>query len=121
MASGIFVGGTLGGIGGGGGVGGMAAQYADPRNQIQPAPAVSPMARHAEVVHKLAEELQQLNNRLTNAIDRVVGPCPELASSSKDCPSPGQGTLLVAQFGAERISLGINQLAELITRLEGIV
>lgn len=96
-------------------------QAAGMQNSIQPAQPVSPMAAHAERLHKLAAELQQLNNRLTNAIDRIAGPIPETVGNSKDLPEPGQGSLLVAQFGAERIGIGVNRLAELITRLEGIV
>lgn len=99
----------------------MIAQANGMRNSIQPAPPTSPMECHAGNLHKLAEELQQLNIRFSSAIDRITGPIPEPVGNSKDYPEPGKGSLLVAQFGAERINTGVSRLAELITRLEGIV
>lgn len=96
----------------GGGGGGM----------VNAAAPKSPMQAHADTTHTLAGNLQDANNRLSALIDRIVGPCPDPAGGgiAKDQPPPN-GALLVAQFGAERINIGVTRLNELLNRLEGIV
>lgn len=99
------------------------AQQANPYQSTaapQPAPLKSLMQVHAETVHEHASRLQELNERLCHAIDRIAGPAPEVGSNAKDQPPPS-GALMVAQFGSERVNLSLGRLADLVSRLEQIV
>lgn len=85
-----------------------------------PAP-VKPLPGLAERIHSLASDLGEYNERLALVLGRLAGAerVPGGAASEKQ-PEP-QGALMVAQFGAERISQQLHALDEQITRLESII
>lgn len=84
------------------------------------APKQPAMQTHAERLHDLAERLSSQVNRLGGFIDRVQ-PAPPSDTAGREAPQPAPtGTLLVAQFGAEKISLEIDRLNAVLNRLESI-
>lgn len=83
---------------------------------IKPNP---PIQEHAQRLHKYAEELAVLSNRIESFCDRLTGPQPQSVGEGKDQPEPN-GVLFVAQFGATRIQHGLDRLREITTRLESI-
>lgn len=90
----------------------------DQAGRIEGASKQSPVQQHAQMLHEQAEALGNLNGRLSAFIERLAGPQPENPSEvSPPQPNPN-GALLVAGFGAQRISLCIERLRELVTRAE---
>lgn len=98
---------------------GTVSSYEAGQN-IAAVPPASPMQVHAATLHELASRLQDANDRLSNAIDRMTGPQPPNTSENVKQPTP-DGALMVAQFGAERIRQGMDRLMSLVDRLNGIV
>lgn len=76
---------------------------------------------HTEKLHLLAQGLVTCNGRLSAFLERMTGPTPAQQLTGKGADTPGPtGALLVAQFGAERISQQINILSEQINHLENL-
>ena len=89
-----------------------------------PSPKQSPMDAHAEALSMLANKLIDANSRLNCALDRLRGPAPQtVPQQGQNTPAtpPPSGVLHVAQFGAERIRLEIEQLYGALGELEQFV
>jgi hypothetical protein len=102
--------GVYGGTAGGGASASTATQLVPPK----------PMEGLAARLHTLASELATCNDRVATLLNRLVGPQPANSTSGDKQPDPS-GALMIAQFGAERISRQVNELSEQIARLESIV
>lgn len=83
-----------------------------------PKPGGSELPQHAEHLNHLALVLNEQNNRLTSLLGKIFGPSPDERPAAE--PEANGGVLHVAQFAARRISIEVERLQVLASRLENL-
>lgn len=93
-------------------VGNLAGQSVKPSTTLEV---------HASTLNDLATDLASQTARLSRLLERLSGPELKTAESDpKSRPEPQSGVIHVSQFAAQRIRLEVNEIAELIGRLENL-
>lgn len=80
------------------------------------------LENHASILTDLATDLGSQTARLSHLLDRLAGPEPTTGNTGGGGKElQPSGVIYVSQFAAQRIRVEINQIAELIGRLENLV